>query len=133
MQAYIHCASRHRRRAAVVAQVAVCSTVILGMGALVIDIGSMYTTQTELQVAADASALAAAGELAGHPDGNPEQAAVGAAGEYAGLNHVRGSSPAVLDQDVEFGRAQLDTATGKFHFTPGGTNFDSVRVTVRRL
>jgi uncharacterized protein YegL len=117
----------------VVAQVAVCSTIIFGFGALVIDIGSAYTTQTELQVAADAAALAAAAELAAHPDGDPQDAAVAAADQYASLNEVRSQSPAVLGDDVEFGRAQLDPATGKFTFQPGGTNYDSVRVTVRRL
>jgi hypothetical protein len=134
MQSVINPLRRHpQRRAAVVAQVAVCSTIILGFGALVIDIGSAYTTQTELQVAADAAALAAAAELAAHPDGDPQDAAIAAADQYASLNEVRSQSPAVLGDDVEFGRAQLDPATGKFTFQPGGTNYDSVRVTVRRL
>ncbi len=124
---------RHRRRGAVVAQVAVCSTVILGLGALVVDMGAAYTTQTELQVAADAGALAAAAELGGTSEGDPQAAAIAAANQYASLNEVRGESPAVLDSDVEFGRALLDPVTGKFTFQPGGTNFDSVRITVRRL
>jgi hypothetical protein len=126
-------ACKRKRRAAVAAQVLVCSTIILGMGALVVDMGSAYTTQTELQAAADSAALAAAAELAAHPDGDPEAAAVASASEYASQNQVRNQTPAVLSQDVEFGRALLDPATGKFDFQPGGTNHDSVRVTVRRL
>lgn len=133
MQAVARYPRRHQRRAAVAAQVAVCSTVFLGLGALVIDIGSAYTTQTELQAAADAAALAAAAELASFPASNPVEAAITAADEYASRNHVRNCPPVVLDQDVEFGRSSFDPAAGKFTFQPGGSNYDSVRVTVRRF
>ncbi|HQL53142.1 MAG TPA: VWA domain-containing protein [Phycisphaerae bacterium] len=124
----------HRRSGTVVVQVVVCSAVILGMGALVLDIGSLRTAQTELQVAADAAALAAAMELVGnYQRGDPQAAAVAAANLYASQNAVGGQPPAVLSQDVEFGRAILDPATGKFQFEPGSSNYDAVRVTVRRV
>jgi hypothetical protein len=104
------------------------------MGALVLDIGSLRTAQTELQVAADAAALAAAMELVGnYQRGDPQAAAVAAANLYASQNAVGGQPPAVLSQDVEFGRAILDPATGKFQFEPGSSNYDAVRVTVRRV
>ena len=51
---------RFLRRGGVVVQVAVMSTVILGCGALAIDIGMLYKTRGELQRAADAAALAGA-------------------------------------------------------------------------
>lgn len=120
------------RRAAVVAHVAVCSTVILGMGALVLDIGSAYTTQTELQVAADAAALAAAAELSGAGEGDPFELAIAAANEYARRNPARGEPLAVLASDVEFGRAVLNPATGKFDFESSAGGVDAVRVTVHR-
>jgi hypothetical protein len=115
----------------VVAQVAVCGTLMLGMGALVLDIGSAYTTQTELQVAADAAALAAAAQLAGSPDTDPLALALATANEYAQLNTPNGFEVAVYPQDVEFGRAVYDPLTEKFRFQPGGTNFDALRVTLR--
>jgi len=122
---------RHQRRAAVVAHVAVCSTVILGMGALVLDIGAVYMTQSELQVAADAAALAAAAELAAS-HGDPFQLAVAAADEYARLNRARGQPLSVAAGDIEFGRAVFNAATGKFDFEPGSGHVDAVRVTVHR-
>nr|HPM23879.1 pilus assembly protein TadG-related protein [Phycisphaerae bacterium] len=55
---------RQPRRAAVVAQVAVCSTVLIGLCALVLDIGQMHLARTELQRSADAAALAGASAYA---------------------------------------------------------------------
>lgn len=124
---------RPLRRAAVAAQVAVTSTVTVGMLALVLDIGSMWTRQTELQVAADAAALAAASELSAHPGGDPQSAAIDSANEYAGRNTVAGGTPVVLDEDVEFGRAQFNQNTRQFDFPVEQGNFDGVRVTVKRL
>ncbi len=43
--------------------VALVSTIMLGFGALVIDLGRLFTLHTELQSAADAAALAGAAEL----------------------------------------------------------------------
>ncbi len=127
---------RHRRRGAVIAQVAVCATLVLGMGALVLDIGAVYTTQNELLVGVVAAALAAAAELGGTAaDSDPEDLALAAAAEYAALNTGAGAGGTlvVLPEDVELGRAIYNVSTGKFSFTPGGDNFDSVRVTVRRV
>lgn len=123
---------RYTRRAAAVAQVALCSTIIVGMAALVIDIGAAYTTQTEVQVAADAAALAAAAELAGHPEGDIHDLAVAAADDYASQNLVRGCQPKVTSEDVELGRAVFDPQSGKYTFEAGGDTYDSVRVTVQR-
>ncbi len=51
---------REGRRGAVVALVAVSSTVMAGFAALTIDVGTIYIARTELQRVADASALAGA-------------------------------------------------------------------------
>lgn len=121
-----------RRRAAAAVQVLVLSTVILGMGALAVDLGALFTSQAELQSAADAAALAAAARLAGAGGEDPTAAAAVAADEYARRNPVRGTHAGVEAGDVEFGRALYDPASGRFRFQPGGTNFDAVRVTLRR-
>ncbi len=115
---------RGARRAVVTVQVAVSLTFIVGFTALVIDVGRLHTARTELQVAADAAALAAALELGA--DGDP----VAKANEYAQLNAPRGYTVEVLADDVEFGNAPL--SGDKYVFTPGGTVPDAVRVTVRR-
>lgn len=49
-----------RRRGAVIVLVAVFMVVLLGFAALVIDLGALYMTRTELQAAADAAAMAGA-------------------------------------------------------------------------
>lgn len=56
-----------RRDGAVLAWAAVTIPVLLGLGALVIDLSRLYSLQTQLQNAADAAALAAAAELDGRP------------------------------------------------------------------
>ena len=104
---------------------------MLGMGALAVDVGMMYTAQTEVQVSADAAALAAANELSG--PGDVQADAIDAANTYAALNKVMGMTPAVYPDDVEFGRAHLDTASGRYHFEPSTGNFDAVRITVRHV
>ncbi len=48
--------------------VALVSAVMIGFGALVVDLGRLFTLQTELQNAADAAALAGAAELDGTSD-----------------------------------------------------------------
>lgn len=125
---------RSRRRAAVVVQVAVGSTVLLGMGALAVDVGTMYMARTELQASADAAALAAASQLVQDDSGaDPVEAARQAADKYARANEVLGRSAGLnLTQDVVFGRAEFDSGTGKFVFEPNVEPYDAVRVTVRR-
>lgn len=119
------------RRGVIAIQIAVCSTVLFGLSALVIDIARMYTTQTELQAAADSAALAAAAQLAGGSEGTPAELALTAADDFAHRNSAAGYDVRVLGSDLELGRAVYDTSTSKFTFSPGGTNYDAVRVTVR--
>ena len=123
----------YHRRAGVAVPVALSGTMIFAMGALVLDMGRLYTAQTELQVAADSAALAAASQLLGEGDVDPHAAALEAANEYAGLNPVMKGTPVVLPEDVEFGRAAYDPCTQRFEFELADVNSDAVRVTVRRL
>ncbi|MCK4342255.1 MAG: VWA domain-containing protein [Phycisphaerae bacterium] len=131
MQGMVISSRRYRRRAAVIVQVAVSSTVVLGMGALAIDVGALYTAQTELQISADAAALAGAAELAGSED--VQVAALAAADLYAGLNKVLGMTPAVYPEDVEYGHAIPDPETGRFLFEPADERWDAFRVNLCHL
>lgn len=61
-------------------------TVMIGMAALVIDVGFMYLTKSQLQKAADAACMAGAQELPGDPD-----AAESVARSYAEANGTKTS------------------------------------------
>ena len=132
MRTVCHRNRHYRRRGVIAAQVAVSATMILGVAALAIDLGAMYTTRTELQVAADAAALAAAAQLVGGIDEDPETAAFAAAQDFAQRHAAWGEHLDVDSSDVEFGMAHYDANSGKFTFEPGGAHYDAVRVTVNR-
>jgi uncharacterized membrane protein len=55
-------------RGAVAIYVGVMSFLLVGVGALAIDLGRLYTLETELQKLADSRAIAAAAELDGESD-----------------------------------------------------------------
>ncbi|MBK8914764.1 MAG: VWA domain-containing protein [Phycisphaerales bacterium] len=125
--------ARRTRRGGVVVQVAVFSTVMLGMGALSVDVGAMYAARAELQSAVDAAALAAASNLAGEAGVDTRVAAREAATKYARLNRVLNTYGGVdVVRDIEFGSAAYDPHSGGFTFSPGTPSTDAVRVTVRR-
>lgn len=124
---------RHQRRATVIAQVAVMSTVMMGFAALSLDIGSMYVVKSELQAVADAAALAAASQLSALDNEDPEQLARDRAQEFASQNKANGSYVGVdTSNDVEFGTSSYDANTDKFEFVSGGMPRDAVKVTARR-
>jgi len=123
---------RRGRRAVVIVQVVVFATLMLGMGALAVDIGAIYTAQTELQRSADSAALAAAARLAGNGVDSPEVLARSTADEYARRNPVAGAVSGVEAGDVVFGQSVYNAGTGKFSFQPGGAKYDAVRIVVRR-
>ncbi len=122
--------NRNRRRAVVAVQVGVTLTVMLGMVALAVDIGALYTAQAELQVSADAAALAGAAELAG--DGDVQAAAIDAADHYAGLNKILGLTPKIYPEDVKFGQAVLGD-DDRFHFEEHPDRWDAIHVTLQHL
>lgn len=115
-----HNQPRDRGVAAVVTGLSV--VLLFGMVALVVDVGQLYQTRSELQNAADAAALAAAEHI-----DNPTLA-IAAAQTWANENHTEGGGIIVLPSDVEFGVWDDNTKT----FTPGATPTDAVRVTARR-
>lgn len=132
------------RRAVVAVYVAISMTVTMGMAALAIDIGVLYQAQAELQRSADSAALAAAARLIGAEAQNPDDpnspipldpidAAVDSARDMAERNMVlRQFGSLDTGSDVEFGQAVYSPSSDRFEFVPGGDNFDSVRVTIRR-
>ncbi len=85
-----------------------------------------------MQVAADAAALAAAGELANF-EGDRITAARQMAVEYAYKNKITNEG-ALIDPDVDviFGQAILNSETGKYDFITDSVVTDAVRVRVRR-
>lgn len=120
------------RRGGVVVQVAVMSTVIMGMGALAIDVGAMYTAKVELQAAADSAALAAATMLMGDDTGySPEALARQVAQDYASLNEANGKPIDLSQDDVELGRAEYNPSSNRFEFVPTSGGYDAVKITTR--
>lgn len=122
----------HRKRAVVVVLVAIALTVIMGMAALSIDMGMLYSVKNELQRSADAAALAAASELALGGDATAADLAVDAANEVVARNPVLKETMGVsAAANLEMGQA-LPDANGKLQFSPGGPPYDAVRVTLER-
>ena len=78
--------------------------------AMVVDIGSMELTKTKLQAAADAAALAAAGEL-----GDPAEVRR-VAKEYAGYHKLDGNPIAITDAQIEIG--EWDQQSSSFTKSP---------------
>jgi hypothetical protein len=113
------------RRASVLVLAALFIIVFLTIVACAIDVGYMLLVRTELQSAADSSALAAAADLA-----NPQEAVLSAK-RYSEL-HTAGSRKAPVklnNDDVEFGVWDATTRT----FTPmPDQSGNAVRVTTRR-
>jgi len=125
-------ARRARRRGAVVVQVAIAMTALMGFSALAIDVSMMYNARTELQRAADAAALAAASALGDYSQGSPLATARQLAAEFANANTVLTAGVQLDTSDVVFGRATINPATGKYEFTETETFPNAVRVRARR-
>lgn len=108
-------------RGAVLVFTALVIVVLLGMTALVVDMGRLFVVRAELQNAADSAAVAAASEL---PD--PATAQVIAL-DYAALQH---DGPGVIatPTDVEVGNWDYVNET----FTANATPLNAVQVVTRR-
>ncbi|MFH1746234.1 MAG: pilus assembly protein TadG-related protein [Planctomycetota bacterium] len=126
---------RHGRRAAVIVQVAVMTTVIIGFGALAIDLGTLYMARSELQRAADAAALAGASCYftdAQLIDDDDEMTGVALqrAQEISFVNTTLGAGSYLELDDVIVGT--YDFVNGGDLDTSGMDPFNAVKVTVRR-
>ncbi len=122
-------ASGRQRGGMVLVVVALSLGVLLGVAALVVDLGYLSSSQAQLQAAADAASHAGAMQLDSTEDGLT--AAAQAAEDVASFNIVSGQ-PLTLDPttDIQIGIWDIPSAT----FTEGGATvaINAVRVTARR-
>ncbi len=108
------------RRGAIAVLAAVLSVIMLAMLAFAIDVGYVSLVKTQLQAAADASALAAASRI-GQTD------MVSTAKSVGSSNTASGRSVQINSSDVETGIWDSSALT----FTPSVSTINSVRVTAR--
>ena len=90
-------------RGAVAALLAICMTVVIGAGAIVIDAGQVWATRREAITATDAAALAAAAHFAEYGNG----CSSGTASAYVGLN----SDAVAMDSCTRTGSGTRGTVT----------------------
>ena len=95
---------------------------LLTFAAFSVDLGHLVLVRTELQVAADSSAMAAAASM-----NLPREEMVNVANEFAGYHRAGGEQIVLADEDVEYGI--WDSATRRF--TPTTEPGNAVRVTTR--
>ena len=115
-----------RRRAAVGVFVVVALPVLLGMAALTVDVGYLYLVRQELQMSADAGAVAGVWSLYDENGNEDLDAAQSSASNYAAMNSAAGAA------QIEFGWIQdpFDPASPFIPVTVGAIN--SIQVTSRR-
>lgn len=116
-----------RRRGAILVLSALCLIVVIAFLAFSVDLGYMVVTESELQNAADAGALAGARALSGG-----RAAAVTAAQTWAGKNIAGGQSVSLASSDVEIGLWDNSTATFTVLAANSTQNPNAIRVTCRR-
>lgn len=119
------------RRGAVVVLIAVMLPVLIALTALTVDVGVMYNARADLQRAADAAAISAAGLLSSK-NGDPMTLARQTAKEIVSRNPVMGKTVTVDDADITFGHAIYTAGTSQFDFVPSTNLPDAVRVVVRK-
>jgi len=107
MKRLLHGSSSERGGVAVI--VAVMIVALLGIGAIVVDVGNAMWERRMLQNSADAAALAAAQDIAGgESEGTAETTAV----QYADDNNRRGAYVDGFEYDEDEGTVEVVTRTG---------------------
>ena len=101
------------RRGAIIALAAIVMVVLLGFVAFVVDVGRLELARTQLQLAADASALAGAGELGyrGAGDTNLLSNVQAVTSQYASCHTAAGSAVNLLTSDTVLGKWDSKYAT----------------------
>jgi len=118
-----------RRRGSIIVPTAIFGSVVgLGITALAVDTGLMYSAKQELQSAADATALAAASQLGA--TSNAQALALQEGASFANLNQIMGDNADLVTSDLVFGHAVL--SNGKYDFNANQQPYDAIRVTLRR-
>jgi Flp pilus assembly protein TadG len=133
---------RTRPRGVIVVITGFCLVAVFAFCALSVDAGRMVLTQTRMQNAVDAAALAAAeeitaavyeaGENGGAPTIDSTAAAIAAARQMA--HNVAEANGVFVDadDDVFFGKRGYDEATGDWTITWGATPYNTVKVVARK-
>ena len=128
---------RPNRRGAIVVLAAVMLVFLLGFVAFTVDVGYIQLTKTQLQAAADASALAAAQELSGTD--TPEVVRTNArasAQAIAGLHRNGNLSSVTLNTstDVIFGKTSWNASTNTYTYLWGDnqTPYNVIKVLAKR-
>lgn len=96
---------------------------ILAMVAFAVDMGYVMLVRTQLQVAADSAAMAAAKVMADKPED-----VFASAEKFAAFHTVSGEPMKLAPEDVEFGIWDIETR----RFTPTPSVGNAIRVTARR-
>lgn len=117
--------SRHRRKGAIAVLAALAMVVMVAMLALALDVGFMSSVRSDMQAAADAGALAGAGELA-----NGQQAAEVAARSYVMAN--ASTRPGVTDDDIATNISVGHWDRGQRSFTKDLQPLNAVQVVADR-
>ena len=119
--------SRRDRRGAIVVLTAILMVALLGLVALVVDLGYLMLAQTQLQDAADSAALAGSAVLAQGP-----AAARAEAQRFASLNTI-GKTPVSVDPAHDIVLGHWDSVGHTFVPLSGAdeANADSIQVTCR--
>lgn len=133
---------RHRKRAVVAVQVGIMMTVLLGVAALTIDVGQLYSARNDLQRAADSAALAGASalttddmmdvRLGGGDLHGVVTEAVARASEYSYRNDTLNVATTVETGDVLTGQINLNSGTEAIDTAAAGTDYNAVQVSVFR-
>lgn len=113
---------RAYRRGSSAIVLVLCFMVMMAFVALGVDWGAVASTRAEMQIAADAAALAGASALPVAEDAKARAIA------YGNLVSIRGEALSLTEPDIEVGDWDPDAGA----FTPGETEAsDALRVTVR--
>jgi Flp pilus assembly protein TadG len=111
--------TRRDRRGKIIVMTALLMVVLLGMVAFSVDVGYMAVTRTEMQICADAAALAGAAELVNGVDDARAEAL-----EYLAKNKVGGSTLGPSNVNIEFGTWNDTTRS----FTTGTSTPNGIRI-----
>jgi Mg-chelatase subunit ChlD len=118
-----------RRQGGILVFFAILLPAILILMAFVINIGWMDLVRTRTIIAADASTRAAGRMYAITGDLNQAKTK---AREIAKLNTIAGKEISISDSDFVLGRSSRISSTGRYQFTPGGSNPNALRVRLKR-
>ncbi|OAJ53426.1 pilus assembly protein TadG [Paraburkholderia ginsengiterrae] len=131
MQSRKYGAARRRERGAVAIIVALSLVALIGFVGLVLDLGKLYVTKSELQNSADACALAAARDLTGATPLSVSEAA-GIAAAHANSAFFQSTAvSAVTDSTVLYSDSTSDTFESKDSITYSLANIKYAQCTTQ--